>query len=182
MLKKTLAVALLLLGATGAVHAQDVTISGTASYSANLAAGTVTLHVDQISNPSSTYTTGSLRVELWLASTPYSGVGTLLGNRIAVLPIQSSTNGQLGPNQFYPNINGTLALANLPGAGTYSAILVVTEYTQKCGTSDGYCLEAYSNFTTPFVISSGGDGGGPSSVEIVGAISYQAMQQPARCN
>ncbi len=176
MLKKIVTVALVLLSLMGVANAaQDVTLSGTAAYSADLSAGTVALHVAQISNPSATYTTGTLRVELWLASNAYSGSGTLLGNRVALLPIQGSTNGQLGPNQSFSNINGTVPLTNLPGAGTYSAILVVTEYTQNCGTSDGYCLEAYSNFSTPFVISSGtGGGGGPSSVQIVGAISYQA--------
>jgi hypothetical protein len=143
--------AMLLLGPAAMAQTSPVQLVGSYSYSVNTGAGTVTLDVNEIENTSSTSGTGTLRLELWLTTAPYEG-GTINGVRVALYQLQGSSNGTLGPNENFPNVSATVPLTNLPAAGSYYATLLVTEYTESCGTSDGYCIDTYGNFSNQFVV------------------------------
>jgi hypothetical protein len=137
-----------------AAYSQDVQIVGSYSYTAT--ATTVTIYVEKILNSSPTRTTGKLRLELWLTNTPYSG-GSIFGYRIASSQIdtQNTQNGQLGPMQYIYGLNGTLPLSNLPTSGSYSPTLIVSEYTQSCGSEDGFCIVALGGFNNYVVTFAG---------------------------
>jgi len=171
MYKKALTIALLLLAAPSAFAQSSVEISGTFSYTVNTANDTVQLSVAKILNNSTTYTTGTLRLELWLTTSPYTG-GNINGYRVATYQITGSTNGELGPNQYFSNISATVPLTDLPAAGSYDATLIVSEYTQNCGTVDGYCIDTYGAFDTPFVVGGGGNTGGSTTVQLMAPYSY----------
>jgi hypothetical protein len=130
----------------------SLSIVGTYSYSVDSSDTTAQLNVAEILNSSTTYTTGTLRLELWLTTTPYAG-GTINGNRIATYQLTGPSQGTLGPNQDFTNISASVPLADLPGPGTYDVTLIVSEYTNNCGTSDGFCIATYGAFPNQFVIS-----------------------------
>jgi hypothetical protein len=123
--------------------------------------------VTKISNNSSTLTSGTLRLELWATTTPYSG-GTLTGYRVLKYQITGSSSGTLPPNTYFSDVNsGTVAVDARPPQGSYYATLVVAEFdSTSCSTSDKFCIKDYSNFTAPLNVpatSSGGGGGGGGS-------------------
>ena len=80
-----------------AVNAQ-IRMSGTFAYSAQ--GNVVTFGVQRIDNFNSIFSTsGTLAVQLWATTTPYNGVGTLFGNKIAEVNI-----GQLQGGFFLSNV------------------------------------------------------------------------------
>lgn len=114
---------------------------------------TVTLNVGEIYH-SSTNTTGTLRLELWLTLLPYS-LSTSSGWRVATfqISIPASPSGTLGSYQSFINITTTQPLVNLPAPGSYNATLLVTEYNPPtCGSVDGFCTDTYGGFTGQFFI------------------------------
>lgn len=154
----------------GGSGSSPVQLSGSIFYS--VTGGDVTLKVNEILNSSSTYTTASLRLELWLTTAPYSG-GNISGYRVATDPITGNTNGSLGPGQYFPPINATVPLTNLPGAGSYYATLIVSEYTENCGTADGYCIDTWGSFPNQYAVGGGGNTGGSENI-VIGSSSYTA--------
>ena len=107
------------------------------SFSYQRDGGTVVLRLDQISNDSSTRTSGTLRLELWAASSPPPRGTGFTGYRLAV----SSTFSPLPPRTFYSNIVRTTTFLE-PPAGTYWLILVLTEFTTgQCAGNDNYCVQ-----------------------------------------
>jgi hypothetical protein len=160
------------VGSSGA-GTSSVTIVGNYSYVPDLAAASVQLNVAELLNSSPTYTTGTLRLELWLTLVAYSG-GPINGYRVATYQITGSTNGQLGPDQYFSNISATVPLSALPSAGTYDATLVVTEYSPSCLTTDHYCIDTYGTFSSGVTIGDGANTGGNSNLSIVGTYSYSA--------
>jgi hypothetical protein len=149
---------------TGTGGSSNVVLSGSYSYSANFETNTLQFSVSQISNTSTTYTTNPLRLEWWVTASPYAGVSQP-GNRIATWQIQGPTNGQLSPGQWFQGLTGTTPLTNLPAGGTYYITMVVSEYTQSCGSSDGYCVDTYGNFQKEMTVpaASTATGGGTPS-------------------
>jgi hypothetical protein len=150
----------------GAPSTSAVAINGTYAYTPDIAAGTVQIDVAQLQNDSSTYTTGTLRLELWLTTTPYTG-GSINGYRVATYQISGSSNGTLGPSQYFSNISATVPLTGLPASGSYDVALLVTEFSDSCTASDHFCVDTYGAFSDPFVVpsanvvsSSGGHSGG----------------------
>jgi len=160
-------------GGGGATSTSSVAIVGNYSYTPDLAAGTVQLDVAEIQNNSSTNTTGTLRLELWLTTTPFTG-GSINGYRVATYQVSGSSNGELGPNQYFSSIAATVPLSGLPGSGTYDVALLVTEYSNSCGASDHFCLDTYGMFPSSFTIGGGGNTGGNGNISIVGSYAYSA--------
>jgi hypothetical protein len=158
-------------GSSTGTTTSSVSIVGSFSYTADIAAGTAQLDVAEILNSSQTYTTGTLRLELWLTLGTYAG-GPINGYRIATYQLTGSSNGQLGPNQYFSSISETVPLTNVPGAGTYNVTLVVTEYSSSCTATDHYCIDTYGAFPTNLTIAGGGNAGGNSNISIVGNYSY----------
>lgn len=134
----------------------SVYFSGVYSYSADFTAGTGSMHVDQVVNTTS-YTTGTLRLELWATSSRYAG-GTISGYRTLTYVL-----GQLPSNYSFSNVNtGTLTMPGGLPAGTYYLTFALTEYDPStcAGSNGGYCIVNYGNFTDPVTVSQATDDGG----------------------
>ena len=111
--------------------ASGLYISGSFAYTST--SSTVTITVDQINNDSFTYTTGTLRLELWATTTaPARGVG-FTGYQLAVTP----TLNPLAPRTFYSNVVRSTTYL-LPPNGTYWMVLVLTEFDTAC--ANNYCV------------------------------------------
>lgn len=136
---------------TGSAGSGNIVLTGPYSFSMDYTNDTLQFDVSQITDTSSTYTTNSLRIEWWLTASPYTGVSEP-GYRIATWQITGSSNGQLGPEQSFQNVTGNAPLGNLPPAGTYYVTMVVSEYTESCGSSDGYCQDTYGSFPNQVTI------------------------------
>jgi hypothetical protein len=157
----------------------ELTFVGTAGYSANFTTNTVEIKVDEILNSSATNQTSPLRLELWLTTSVYNG-GTISGNRVAVYQLTVPANGSLNPGQGVTGIDVTVPLGNLPAPGSYIATLVLSEQTQNCGSSDGYCIESFAKFSSSFDVPSAAPppvvgGGGSSSSGGGGAIDILGL-------
>lgn len=132
-------------------RATNVEIVGTYSYQLSTSSASVQLSVAEILNPSSTYHTGTLRLELWLTTSPYSG-GSINGFRVAAIQLTGSSNGTLGPDQYFSNVYATGPLVNFPSSGTYYVTFIIEEFTQNCGSSDGFCIDTFGGFGDQLVI------------------------------
>lgn len=135
-------------------------IVGNTTYQLDFGAGTARLGVDRIANSSPTYTTGTLKLELWATTSPYSG-GGISGYEVAAYQIGGSSNGTLGPNQYFYDIDVTVPILSVPPAGSYYATMIVAEYDPGCGSSDHFCIDTWASFSSPLVIGGGGGGAAP---------------------
>ena len=115
--------------------ANGLFLSGNFSFQVN--GSSVTLAADKITNSSTTFTTGTLRLELWATSAqPARGAG-FNGYRLAVSPNISP----LQTNSFYSNLFYTTSFTE-PPAGTYWMVFVLSEFdSNNCTTSDHFCLQ-----------------------------------------
>jgi large repetitive protein len=93
--------------------------------------------------------TGSLRVALWAVSSSFSG-GTLNGFRIATFTPNFVGTGAKSSNQLFngATVTGATSTASgtTPPAGSYCMVIVLDEFTNDCGTSDGYCYSDWLQF------------------------------------
>ena len=168
---------------SGSVGSGNVVLTGPYSFSMDYANDTLQFDVSQIADTSATYVTNSLRLEWWLTASPYTGVSEP-GYRIATWQITGSSNGELGPGQSFLDVTGNAALGNLPPTGTYYATMIVSEYTESCGSSDGYCTDTYGNFPNQVTIAaqlppappqSGGTGSGGGSSGGGGSLDWLTL-------
>ena len=114
--------------------------------------GTVTLTIPEIHNTSSTYKTGTLRVELWASTSPYYG-GQLSGYKMAQVQFGGSSNGQLEPNHYFSAFDYTTSVLVTPPNGSYAVTLTVDEYSSSgCTSADGFCIDAWASFSNPLII------------------------------
>lgn len=110
-----------LLGASGDLVAQ-IKFSGTFAYSA--VGNTVTFGVTRIDNfrPIGTIS-GTLAIQLWTTTLPYSGISTLVGNKVAEVQL-----GTLLGGYYISPITRTTVLSNLPAPGYYNIVFVLAEW------------------------------------------------------
>lgn len=124
-----------------------VELVGKYSYLISPSSDTVQLDVAEIENTSSSGTTGTLRLELWLTLAPWNTSGSNTGWEIATDQITGSSNGTLGPEQYFSNISKTVPYINHPSAGTYYVTLAVAEYTGTSPSVDnGYSIDTGEPF------------------------------------
>ena len=103
--------------------------------------------IEKITNRSLTLTSGSLRIELWALSTPYTG-GSVTGY-VTASKRTNLVNGltdRMSPNTFFSSItlNQTYTA---PPAGFTSFALFLLEYSPvNCTTADSFCIIAYLNY------------------------------------
>lgn len=100
------------------------------SYSYSITNGIITLEMDRVVNTSSNTTSGSIRFELWLSPTQYTG-GTLNGYRIAEARLDdfpTGGDGRLSPGEGYSNIRFTDPFDENVPDGNYYFVMVVSEY------------------------------------------------------
>lgn len=154
MWKSIAAVAVLFAITLGCCRAQNVEIVGNYSYSVDFNADTATIKMDELDNPTA-YMTASLRIELWLTTSPYNG-GQIVGTRILNLPLSQFSGapayGQLDAYTSATAISATEPMDGLPSAGTYFVTLIISEYTENCGTTDGYCIETWGSFPATLTV------------------------------
>ena len=129
---------------------------GNVSYSINPALNTVLLTADEIDNATASYT-GTIRLELWLTTTPWNVSGSNTGYEIATDQLSGASNGALGPNQYFSNISQTVTYLNHPPAGTYFVTLAAAQYTGTTPSVDGGFL-IDSSRTFPTFLYVGADG------------------------
>ncbi|MDA8351560.1 MAG: hypothetical protein M0038_22695 [Pseudomonadota bacterium] len=197
MWKSIFAVALLFGLGNGLCRAQNIELVGQYSYSVNFNTNSATVNISEIDNPTP-YMTGSLRIELWLSDSPYNG-GQLVGTRIFSLPFSQFSGappyGQLAADTSATGLSVTGPMAALPSPGTYYVTVVVSEYTENCGTSDGYCIETWGGFQNELTVpafspifdpgstSSGGGGalGGVSLALLALLLAFERARNFRRC-
>jgi chitodextrinase len=108
----------------------------------------VNITIDRITNKSLTNTSGSLRVELWALSAPYSYPNAVLGYRVASIRTASVSGAtdQLAPNGSFTGVSLTLPYTAPPAGYTYY-VLFLDELQSQCTAADHYCFVAYLNYT-----------------------------------
>jgi hypothetical protein len=117
--------------------ATGVYINGSFTYS--YSGNSVTITVEQINNDSYTYTTGTLRLELWAAEGPTAPTrdSVVTGYKLAT----TSSLDPLTPRTYYSNVTRTTTFTT-PPPGTYWIVLLLSEYTPAtCTASDGFCFD-----------------------------------------
>lgn len=133
----------------------NVVIKGNFSYNINPLLNTVQLTADRLDNLSG-YTTGTLRLELWLTTTPWNPNGPNSGYEIATTRLTGTSNGTLGPYQYFYDITGTSAYTR-PAAGTYFVTMAAAEYTGLApGVDGGFVIDDALSFSSLLTIASDG--------------------------
>ena len=131
-------------------------IEGTVSY--QISGDRVTVEIERIANNTSNLTTGTLY--LTVRMTEESSVFDS-GHNVARHRFTGSSNGQLGPGQFFSNIRVTLEYTQ-PPPGTYYVHFWTSQYPD-----DNTLLDSLT-FTERLIVS---DIGGSADIE--GSISYR---------
>ncbi|HKM56637.1 MAG TPA: immunoglobulin domain-containing protein [Isosphaeraceae bacterium] len=122
--------------AAASMHATDVVLIGTAQF--QVSGSSVILSVPEISNLSTSGTSGTLRVELWAFASPFTG-GSQTGYRLAIY-----VPGTLMANYYFPPFTETVAYAPPPNGSWYYSMLL-TEYTDG-PVDNGYTWDDYVDF------------------------------------
>lgn len=135
-LARTLVVSAACLAAAAAAHATDVILIGTAGF--QVTGSSVILTVPEISNISASGTSGTLRIELWAFSSPYTTTNPI-GYQLA-----TTTPGTLTANFHFNPYTSTVAYLTPPN-GTWYYAMLLTEYTAG-PTDNGYTLDDYVDF------------------------------------
>jgi subtilisin family serine protease len=130
----------------------NVWLIGTDTYQ-TYGLNSVVLTAGDIYNASNSLTTGTLRLELWIANNPFILGGR--GWRVATWQVTGATNGTLAPRQSFLNLTSpSLPLSNLPPPGSYFAQLLLTEFygsTTTCA-ADFFCLASFADFNGHFFV------------------------------
>lgn len=116
---------------TGVEAAAEVRIEGTWSYS--ISGDQATLEVDRIVNYSSTVTTGTLYLTLWLTTSPDPYTTGHSAARVSLSALDG--DGRLRPNYQYENIRLTTPYTE-PAPGTYYVHLYVSQWPDLDTTLD----------------------------------------------
>jgi hypothetical protein len=164
-------------------------LSGSALVSAiDWTSDTVDIQVAKVTNTTTSVTSGSLEIQLWFSTSPYSG-GSLTGYKVASFPLPAScTTGQaqLAAGQGCSSIDSGTISATPPPPGTYYAVLALEEYSSACTTNGGYCIDngiqLQNQETVPTQTGSGGGSGGSGgssgtygNAQLTGNISFNSI-------
>jgi len=124
------------LAAAASAHATNVVLIGTAQF--QVSGSSVTLSVPEISNLSSSGTSGTLRIELWAFASPYTG-GSQTGYQLATYVF-----GTLMANHYFSPYTTTVSYGPPPN-GTWYYAMLLTEYTNG-SVDNGYTVDDYVDF------------------------------------
>jgi hypothetical protein len=124
----------------------------------------VHITIQKIVDNSSSYTSGSLRIDLWALPSPYAG-GAFLGFQAASVYTRqvAGLSDRLQPGGSFSNASLTLPYS-APPAQDSSYVLLLLEYNPLCPSPDSFCIAAYVNVAaspvsgtgTPYTISDRG--------------------------
>ncbi len=118
----------------------NIVITGTTTYHIDASTGTIHVTIPEIDNLSTT-TSGTLRVEMWLTTTPWNEDGSNTGHKLAVFPIEGSA---LAAGGKILSLDSTFSYIK-PPAGSYYLTLAVTEYT-GASVDNGYSVDATRHY------------------------------------
>ena len=132
-------------------------VVGTYSYVISPSNNTVQLTVDEIQNVASGGT-GTIRLELWLTTSPWNPSGSNTGYEIAKDQLAFSTNGTLASGKYFLNISDTVTYAIHPPAGTYYVTLAVAEYSGvSLSVDNGFVIDSANTLPNFLVVDSYGN-------------------------
>ncbi len=137
------AAAVLALTLSYRVEAQGVRFVGQVSYT--YVGSLATLKADQVANQRSSGYSGTLQMELWAFSSPYSGAA-LFGYKLATYRL-----GQLNAGYSYFNVNSGVVPYGSPPNGTWYYTMVLTEFDGG-SINGGYATQNWVSYPTPVVI------------------------------
>ena len=163
----------------------DATIVGSTFCDIYPATDSVYLSASEIDNQSLLYSTGTIRLELWLTTSPWNTSGSNNGYEVATYQISGSSNGTLGPYQYFSNVSATVPYINHPPAGTYYVTLAVAEYTGASPSVDnGFLIDSATTFPSLLVVDNFGNvtQGGPSTPTYTLTPSSYSMNEGATDN
>lgn len=155
------------------IMASNIKFVGNYSYSINAALGLVQLAAAELDNIGTT-SSGTLRLELWLTAVPWNPNGSNTGYEIATYQLSGSTNGALGPNQYFANLSQTVALTNRPPPGAYYVTLAAAEYSGASPAIDnGFVIDTTGSFSGYVLV--GTDGSMTSTTAPLPSISIASQ-------
>lgn len=132
-----------LLSFHSAAWATSISLSG--NYTYQYSGSYVVMSADKISNNTSGGYSGTLRMELWAFSTPYTGASQT-GYKLATYQLPQQLNG----GQYYSNVSSGSVAATYPPSGTWYISLLIGEYT-----TSGWTTATYGNFSNVMTCSGG---------------------------
>jgi hypothetical protein len=147
----------LLAASSRASAGADVSLSGNLSWATH--GSTIDIEAGTVTNNSSGGISGTLQLEIWATSTPYSG-GTIHGYVLGTRNL-----GQLQGGFSFTGISGDVPFT-APPAGTYYTTMTLEQYN-----GSAFVIADYSTFpgTSTFT---GGGGGGGSSLSLGGSVGW----------
>ncbi len=155
-LSAAMAVTLLTFGLSSA-RASTIELDGTFGYS--ISGTTLNLDLGKIINNRNGGTSGSLRVQLWATSSPYTG-GSINGYILGTKDV-----GQLKGGYYFDSQKTSTSFKN-PPSGTYYVTLTLEEYT-----SSGFVITDFLNLPGSKTFSSGAGTSG-SDLKLEGPASW----------
>lgn len=153
-------------GGGGGGGGGDLAIEGTGSW--KISGSSIIIGADKVSNNRSGGSSGSLRLQVWATSYPYSG-GSMSGYVIGTYSL-----GTLSGGYYYSNLSGTVSF-KAPPAGTYYTTLTLEEYD-----GGSYSIVDYIAFSGTSVFGGGGGGGGGGDLDLSGTVAYNI--KGSNCN
>jgi len=120
--------------------AAALSIIGNVSYNILNGPRTVSATVERIRNDSPTWLSGTLRLRVFVTTTPISGAFTYY-------TVGEQALDPLPPLYEYNNLSGTVPLLTPPD-GIYYIHIGIFEYETSCTSSSGYCIDDYVTFGT----------------------------------
>lgn len=116
---------------------------GSGGFEFNNNAGTVYQYFDRLENDSTTWTSGSIRIKLFVTQAPI-----VPGQGFTYWVLSRDQLSPLLPLYYYSNYGPTIpSLAYQVPDGIYYIYLGAWEYENNCGSSSGYCLDDYFTFS-----------------------------------
>ena len=112
--------------------------------------GTVRQYFERLENDSTTWTSGSIRIRLFVTQAPI-----VPGQGFSYWVVTDHQLSPLPPLNYYSGYDQTLAFTPPPD-GIYYIYLGAFEYENNCGSSSGYCLDDYYTFSGQVQVSGGG--------------------------
>lgn len=154
-MKRKLATLLLLITVSAAAQATDVRLTGSGSYTIDPASGTVSVRFSEITNHSTTTTSGTLYLQLWASpDNDPTGSGYGLTDNLNVSTFIGGGDGTLDPGARFTNIEINTSY-NAPPDGSYHVFFILAEYPNTSTILDSVAGEGNP-------VSLGGSGGGDS--------------------
>ncbi len=112
--------------------------------------GTVRQYFERLENDSTTWTSGSIRIMLFMTEAPI-----VPGQGFSYWIVSSQQLSPLPPLNYYSNYDQTVPFTPPPD-GIYYIYLGAFEYENNCGSTSGYCLDDYYTFSGQVQVSGGG--------------------------